>query len=85
MTERIVTGFENKTLEEVIQSALYTDDNLFGEIRWAAEVKLHRRVPIPAWAKKHELPFLAKQAFQGAEQPDELQNSKVSTTTHQGS
>lgn len=67
----IKTEFEDEPLEKVIQAALYTDDNLFGEIQWAAEVELYRRVPIPEWAKKHELPFTAKQAFKIKEESKE--------------
>jgi hypothetical protein len=64
MSYEIVTGFEDKTTEEVVQAALYTDDGMFGEIQWAAEVEMYRRFPTPVWALKYELPFSAKQAFQ---------------------
>lgn len=53
---KLKTYYENNTLEEVIQSAIYTDDNMFGEERWLAQVELCRRVPTPDWAKCHNLP-----------------------------
>lgn len=35
MTE-MPNGFENETFQSVVESALYTDDGMFGEIRWCA-------------------------------------------------
>lgn len=61
---KIPTMFEHMPLIEVIQSTLYTSDEMFGEIQWAAQVELFRRIPVPDWAKKHELPLVARQALE---------------------
>ena len=54
-----VFNFEKESFQSVIESALYTCDNMFGDIRHAAEQELLRRlaliVPEPAWSKKHTL------------------------------
>lgn len=50
------TGFEKKSLKEVIESWLYTSENMFGEIVFDAGRELQKRlrevVPPPEWAKK---------------------------------
>lgn len=55
------TGFERKTLLEVLETFLYTSDNMFGEIVHDAQRELYKRVTPPEWAMKHPLPILAKE------------------------
>lgn len=55
------TGFEDKTLEEVVAAFLYTSQNMFGEVVFDAERELFKRTPPPEWAKKHKLPTLAEE------------------------
>ena len=55
------TGFENRTLEEVLENFLYTSANMFGEIVFDAERELYKRTPPPKWARKHPLPNMAKE------------------------
>jgi hypothetical protein len=47
--------FANRSFKEVVESALYTSDNMFGEIAFEAERELMRRLmklyPPPDWAK----------------------------------
>lgn len=56
------TGFENRTLQEVIESFLYTSQGMFGDIQFGAECELYKRVPPPDWAvnKACGLPHTAK-------------------------
>lgn len=60
------TGFENKTLEEVVASFLYTSQNMFGEVVFDAERELFKRTPPPKWAigKNGGLPTMAKEFYQ---------------------
>lgn len=50
------TGFEKRSLKEVIESWLYTSENMFGEIVFDAGRELHKRlrevVPPPEWARR---------------------------------
>ena len=55
------TNFELEQLESVIESFLYTDDGMFGDIKCDAERELYRRFPPPDWAKPHKLPILAEE------------------------
>lgn len=55
------TGFEDYTLNEVLESFLYTSDNMFGEVVFDAQRELYRRIPPPIWAKHQPLPTLAKE------------------------
>ena len=55
------TGFEDSTLEEVLEGFLYTSENMFGEVVFDAQRELYRRIPPPEWAKKHQLPDMAKE------------------------
>jgi len=55
------TGFEDKTLEEVLANFLYTDDGMFGEVVFDAHRELYKRIAPPDWAKNHPLPTLAKE------------------------
>lgn len=55
------TGFEDHTLEEVVAAYLYTSENMFGEIVFDAQRELYRRTPPPDWAKRHNLPDMAKE------------------------
>jgi len=41
--------------EELIESVLYTDDGMFGDIQFEAEEELKFRYPPPSWARKHML------------------------------
>lgn len=45
--------FKDTLTKEVIESALYTDDGMFGEIRFEAEEELKLRFPPPDWKRKH--------------------------------
>jgi hypothetical protein len=55
------TGFEGQTLMEVLESFLYTSENMFGEIVFDAQRELYRRCPPPEWAQKHRLPDMAQE------------------------
>lgn len=55
------TGFEHRTLEEVLANFLYTDEGMFGTIVFDAQRELYRRIPPPKWAKNHPLPTMAKE------------------------
>lgn len=49
-------------LEQVVAEALYTDDNMFGDIKFDAELELFRRIPPPGWAQnKGRLPIAAQE------------------------
>lgn len=62
LKEHEPTGFENHTLEEVLANYLYTSANMFGEIVFDAERELFKRIPPPAWVRKHHpLPDMAKE------------------------
>ena len=47
--------FKNANFVEVVQSALFTSQNMFGEVQFEAEQELYRRlmrvVEVPDWAK----------------------------------
>lgn len=47
--------FADKTFADVVESALYTSQGMFGDIQFEAERELFRRLmrlyPPPAWAK----------------------------------
>lgn len=66
-SDEVTTGFEDSTFQEVVESWLYTSDNMFGEIVWAAGFELARRLlplfPPPSWFKELE----AKQIKQESE------------------
>jgi len=55
------TGFEDRSLQEVLENYLYTSANMFGEVVFDAERELFRRIPPPEWAKKHPIPTMAKE------------------------
>ncbi len=48
--------FISSPLNEVIESTLYTDDGMFGDLRFEAEEELKHRFPPPEWARKHMKP-----------------------------
>lgn len=42
--------FQGQTDKEVIESVLYTSQNMFGDIQFEAEEELKHRFPPPRWA-----------------------------------
>lgn len=54
----------NRSLDEVVAEFLYTDDGMFGDIKFDAEVELYRRIPPPKWAQnKRCLPTVAQEFY----------------------
>lgn len=43
--------FKDFNDKELIESVLYTSQNMFGEVQFEAECELMRRFPRPDWAK----------------------------------
>ena len=52
------TGYEDRTFQSVVESALYNSENMFGREAWDAERELLKRLmvlfPPPEWATKHD-------------------------------
>lgn len=53
------------TLERVVAEFLYTSDNMFGDVKFDAEVELYRRIPPPDWAigKRGGIPTVARDFY----------------------
>lgn len=48
--------FIRRTTKSVIESTLYTDDGMFGDIQFEAEEELKFRFPPPFWARQQRTP-----------------------------